>query len=166
MAQRLLQYNVNTRCQHRISVRSFVFHLLSDSKLPVSPLRWSVPSTNGEDEILVFHFTVIEVGRLTPEEIFASGQTILLPFLPLSKGGATREMVETMDEACQKEQNNELLALGYTFASLAMRNNTEDLNWIKRRLLMHNIEEIPLFQWLEEMGLEKGIEKEKNISYR
>src|SRR5947209_1406235 len=61
MSERLLRYNVLTRSEYKLPVLSFVIYLLSDGKVPQSPLSWTVP---GGQEVLQFHFRSIKLAEL------------------------------------------------------------------------------------------------------
>jgi len=159
MAERLLRYNVLARSEHKLPVLSCVIYLLGDGEVLSSPLIWMVP--NGR-EVLQFHYQSIELGVLSPEELLHTGQTGLLPLLPLTKGGARREIVETMFRELLSAKKMELVPIGYTLASLAFsRENTDDQDWLLRRFHeMHDIlRETPIYQEILKEGREEGLEK-------
>jgi hypothetical protein len=92
----------------------------------------------------------------------------LFPLLPLTKGGATREIADRMLNELETAGQNELLAIGGTLASLRFnRDNIDDLPWLLRRLRdMHSIlRDSPYYQEIlqegREEGREEGLEKGK-----
>jgi hypothetical protein len=162
MAERLLRYNIETRWTYGLPVYSFVIHLLGDGEIAQSPLSLTMP--DGQ-EVVTFHYRSIEISQRKPEDIIQTGKASLLAFLPLTKGGAKREVVEQMSQALQRTGNVDLELVGLAFASLVFREKPEDLDWLLRSFShMHDIlKDTPLFQeiirWGEEKGIEKGIKK-------
>ncbi len=117
-------------------------------------------------KVLDFYFESIELGELSPEELLQRGEPGLLPLLPLTRGGASREVATTMFADLKTAGRTELVAIGATLASLVFsRENTTDLEWLHRRLSeMHNIlRESPFYQEIlqegREEGLQEGLEK-------
>jgi predicted transposase/invertase (TIGR01784 family) len=159
MAERLLRYNVLTRSEHKLPVLSCVIYLLDEGEMLSSPLIWIVP--NGQ-EVLRFHYQSIALGVLSPEDLLRTGQTGLLPLLPLTKRGARREIVESMFNGLLAAKKPELVSIGYTLASLAFsRENAEDQDWLLRRFHeMHDIlRETPIYQEILKEGREEGLEE-------
>jgi predicted transposase/invertase (TIGR01784 family) len=161
MAERLLRYNVLARSEYNLPVLSCVIYLLSDGNIPRSPLSWTVPTGQ---EVLLFSFENIELGELPPEEILQMKQPGLLPLLPLTKGGARREVVDTMFAELKAvgAGQTELMTIGSTLASLVFnRENAADLDWLHRRLHeMHDIlRESPFYQEILREGREEGLEE-------
>jgi predicted transposase YdaD len=158
MAERLLRYNVLARSEHKLPVLSCVIYLLKDGEAPPSPLSWKLP--NGQ-EVLQFHYQSIELAALLPEDLLQLGQSGLLPLLPLTNGGARREIVESMFSGLLAAKKIELVPIGYTLASLAFsRENRADQDWLLRRLHeMHDIlRETPIYQEILKEGREEGLE--------
>jgi hypothetical protein len=158
MAERLLRYNVLARSEHKLPVLSCVIYLLKDGEASSSPLKWKLP--NGQ-EILQFHYQSIVLGALSPEDLLQSGQAGLLPPLPLTNGGARRDMVESMFSGLLAARKIELVPIGYTLASLAFsRENRADQDWLLRRFHeMHDIlRETPIYQEILKEGREEGLE--------
>jgi len=158
MAERLLRYNVLARSEHKLPVLSCVIYLLKDGEAPSSPLKWKLP--NGQ-EVLQFHYQSVELGALSPEDLLRSGQAGLLPLLPLTNGGAKRDIVESMFSGLLAARKIELVPIGYTLASLAFsRENRADQDWLLRRFHeMHDIlRETPIYQEILKEGREEGLE--------
>jgi len=159
MAERMLRYNVLARSEYSLPVLSCVIYLLRDGNVPVSPLSWTVPTGR---KVLDFYFESIELGEWSPEELLQRGEPGLLPLLPLTRGGASREVVTKMFADLDAAGRTELTVLGATLASLVFsRENTTDLVWLHRRLReMHNIlRESPFYQEILQEGREEGLEK-------
>jgi predicted transposase YdaD len=158
MAERLLRYNVLARSEHKLPVLSCVIYLLKDGEAPSSPLKWKLP--NGQ-EVLQFHYQSVELGALSPEDLLRSGQAGLLPLLPLTNGGARRDIVESMFSGLLAARKIELVPIGYTLASLAFsRENRAEQDWLLRRFHeMHDIlRETPIYQEILKEGREEGLE--------
>ncbi len=158
MDERLLRYNVLARSEHKIPVLSCVIYLLKDGEAPSSPLSWSLP--NGQ-KVLEFHYQSIELAALSPGDLLQSDQPGLLPLLPLTKGGARREIVESMFSGLLAARKIELIPIGYTLASLAFsRENRAAQDWLLRRFHeMHDmLRETPIYQEILKEGREEGLE--------
>jgi len=116
----------------------------------------------GKEEILRFYYGTIEIGELTPEFIIQSDQPALLPFLPLTKGGATTENVERMFVEIVPANNKNLELVGFTLASMVFRRvkNTLGWDWLQERFkYMHDIlRESPIYQMILQEGREEGQE--------
>ena len=159
MDERLLRYNVLIRGEYHLPVLSCVIYLLRDGNIPKSPLSWIVPTGQ---KVLDFYFGNIELGELSPEELLRMDQPGLFPLLPLTKGGARREVVDTMFTGLQTSGQTELMTIGSTLASLIFnRENKADLGWLHRRLYqMHDIlRESPFYQEILKEGREEGLEE-------
>jgi predicted transposase YdaD len=176
MPKRLLRYNILTWSEYNIPVYSCVIHVLRDGKLPTSPFRLKVGTGK---QVIQFDFDVIELGELSPEEILQTGQANLFPLLPFTRGGARREVVETVFEELTEAGKSNLLSVAQTLASLAFRreNNTADQEWLIRRYkqMFDIVKDTPLYQEMfrdareeareealkegREEGLKEGLEK-------
>lgn len=159
MAERLLRYNVLIRSEYSQPVLSCVIYLLRDGNAAVSPLCWTVPTGQ---EVLQFHYESIEVGKWSPDELLQRSEAGLLPLLPLTKGGTSREVTERMFADLEAAGRPELLSIGATVASLMFsRENPAGLEWLHRRLRdMHDLlRESPYYQEILQEGLAEGLEK-------
>ena len=90
------------------------------------------------------------------------GQPGLFPLLPLTKGGAIREVVDTMFTGLQTSGQTELMTIGSTLASLIFnRENAGDLEWLHRRLhqMSDMLRESPFYQEILKEGREEGLEE-------
>ncbi len=107
-------------------------------------------------------FESIELGEWPPEVLLQRGEPGLLPLLPLTRGGASREAATKMFVDLEAAGRTELIGIGATLASLVFsRENIADLPWLHRRLCeMHNIlRESPFYQEILQEGREEGLEK-------
>jgi hypothetical protein len=136
-----------------------VIYLLKDGNAQPSPLEWNVPSGQ---EVLTFHFESIELAEYSAEELLQLDQPGLLPLLPLTQGGAKREVVTTMFAGLQEAKRKDLRDIGGILASLVfIRENPAELEWLQRSLRqMHNVlREAPFYQEILQEGREEGLEK-------
>jgi predicted transposase YdaD len=125
---------------------------------------WTIPTGQ---EILKFHFESITLEDLSTGDLLDIQQAGLLPLLPLTKGGARREVVERMRADLIAAGKPELVQVGYTLASLAFRRegSQADQDWLIRSFHeMHDIlRETPIYQEIlkegHEEGLQEGLEK-------
>lgn len=166
MAERLLRYNIAARYEHGLPVLSFVIYLLKDGNIVPSPLRWRVPTGQ---EVLLFHFYSVEIGELSPEDIRSTGEVNLLPLLPLTRGGDTRNIVSNMLRELDIPEHRELALLDFKLASLIFkRKSREDLDWLIRSFKqMHDIlHDTPIYQLILEEGREKGLEEGRDEERR
>lgn len=159
MAERLLRYNVLIRTEYDIPVISIVIHLLDDGEIAISPLIWTVPN---EQKVLEFHYQAIELSKLTPEDILATGLVGLYPLMPLTKGGTKHEVVEEMFSILGETGKTELELVGFTLASFAFARLDEiEQDWLIRRFhKMHNmLRDAPIYQLILKEGREEGLEE-------
>jgi predicted transposase YdaD len=159
MEIRLLEYCVLAYRRYECPVYSVVVYLKKGGKRAVSPFIMALP--DGQ-EILRFHFRAINIYDIPYKELMAKGLAGILPLVPLSLGGAQREVVEEIIERLMQPGEpirKELLALTRLFASLAFKSR-EDQKWLKRRfeMLKDILRETPAFQQILEEGREEGRE--------
>src|SRR5579863_4217299 len=95
-----------------------------------------------------------------------SHQAGLLPLLPLTKGGASYTMTETMFSRMISAGRTELIPLGTMLASLAFGiENLAEQNWLTRKVneMYDILQETPVYQYMtkdaREEGLQEGLEK-------
>jgi predicted transposase YdaD len=159
MAERMLRYNVLIRSEYSLPVLSCVIYLLRDGNVPETPLQWTVPTGQ---PVLDFYFESIRVGEWSSEELLQRGEPGLLPLLPLTRGGTSRQMTAMMFTSLEAAGQKELMAIGGSLASLMFnRENRADLAWLHRRLReMHNLlRESPYYQEILQEGREEGLKE-------
>jgi hypothetical protein len=79
--------------------------------------------------VLQFHYESVELGKLPTEALRRTGLTGLLPLLILTKGGATREVIEEVISRLQVAEKKELLPITKLLASLVFTSEL-DKEWI------------------------------------
>lgn len=164
MGRRMWEYNYAAMHAYNCVVASFVLYLLPDTGIVEPPYTVSLPD---ESKTHIFFYKSVKVWELSGELLQQPGLEGLLPLLPLTKMGATREMVEVMLAALKAAHKEDLYPLAYGFASLVFKQPREK-EWLKRRFNMLK-REVPKEAWAywemyqeatekaEEQGLEKGL---------
>jgi hypothetical protein len=123
---------------------------------------WTSP--DGQ-EILRFHYESRVISKMTSDELFAEGLAGILPFIPFTKDGRRREVIEKIIAQLLINDDiitRELLALTQLFASLAFdKDDIENQTWIMRRFAMHQdiFSDTPAYQYIVEVGREQEREK-------
>src|SRR5579862_6565658 len=75
-------------------------------------------------------YNITSKPEINKEQILQFGQVELLPFLPLTKGGANRETVSQMFEQFRAPTHKELALAGFTLASLIFKQKSvNDTQW-------------------------------------
>jgi predicted transposase/invertase (TIGR01784 family) len=165
MPERLLEYalRITRHDLQRRPVYSCVIYVRPVGEVQQPPLVWEYP--NGRD-ILRYHYGSIELAELEPALFLETNQAGLLPLLPLTKGGASRKMAETMFSKIQAAERTELIPIGTLLASLAFGlENSAEQGWLTRKVSeMYDIlQETPVYQFMtkeaREEGLQEGLEK-------
>ena len=160
MDYRLWEYNAEAFRKYKIPVYSIVIYLLEGGNIVKSPYtvnfgRGIVTHT--------FEFGVIKLWEISAEEILASGENGLLPFLPFMKNGIESEVVEKTIQALtvdRDEHNTSLLQLWKIFLGLVVKDE-EKMAMIERRLSMLEefIQSSPEYQRIKLRGLEEGLKE-------
>jgi predicted transposase YdaD len=159
MPERLLEYNLRARREHKRAVLSCVIYLRNDGNVSQSPLSWKLP--DGQ-EVLRFHYQIIELAKITPDELRQTGLPGLLPLLFLTKGGATHEIAEEVFTELENTGKVDLIPPAYTLASLAFgKENQVEQDWLIRRLSkMHDIlRDTPVYQEMTRLAREEGLQE-------
>ena len=164
MAERSLLYHVLVSHQHSrnkrpLPVRSCVVLLWERAKMASSPLRLMRPGEpSGEKhERICFSYETVEMWEKRPEDILDLGHMALYPLLPLTNGGASRQMVTHMFELLSGSQNRNYAIIGYAIAThtLEMSEKFDDLKWLEERF-SHMDDDIligsPVYRWIIERG--------------
>jgi predicted transposase YdaD len=159
MPERLLEYNLRARREHKRAVLSCVIYLRNDGNVPQSPLSWKLP---GGQEVLRFHYQSIELAKITPNELRQTRLSGLLPLLFLTKGGATHEIAEEVFTELENTGKIDLIPPAYTLASLGFgKENQAEQDWLIRRLSkMHDIlRDTPVYQEMTRLAREEGLQE-------
>ena len=157
MGERLWEYNLKATRKYKCPVWSVVIYLKDDGKVAKAPLIWELP--NGR-VVHHFDFEVIRLWEISAKELKQKGLVGLLPLLPLTKGGAQREVIEEAIVELMpagEEPKSELLTLMYGLASLAFEDET-DQEWLIRRFTkMYDIlRETRAYQEMTKESREEG----------
>jgi predicted transposase YdaD len=154
MPERLAAYAALARQKYQRPVYVTVVYLLP-------PPANTTPGEAFHEEFMgqVTHrdFQVIILSELDAREALARGNPALLPFVPLMRGGGTKEMVVACAERIrQKPEAQELEAILAAFASYVL-----DTKLIKQLLRwdMTIMRESPLIQELYTLAFEEGEQK-------
>jgi hypothetical protein len=122
-------------------------------------------------EVIQFHYEIIKIWELLPEQILEQGQIGLLPFVPLTKGGFAQKYVSRMFKLLAGEQYRNIAAIAYNLATLVFqrRKLVDSLKWLKRRfyrmyedILMNT----PFTQEILRMGREEEHEKTLRMTHK
>jgi predicted transposase YdaD len=132
--------------------------LIEEAQIAQSPLIWTAP---GEPEEQVrFSYGNIEMWKWQPEELLRLKHLELLPFLPLTQGGAERVIVEEMLGRLSGEHHREIAAIAYLFAFRIFQKlkRDDDLEWLERKFRNMNdiLRESPLYQQIVAEGEASG----------
>jgi len=160
MPERLLEYHLRARREHQRPVYSCVIYLRDGGEVQHSPLIWTVL---GDQEVLRFHYLVIEVAKMRPDEFRQLGLPGLLPFMILTQGGASHEVAEEIFSGLERAGKRDTLAAAYTLVSLAFgKENRTEQGWLLRRVsdMDDVLRDTPVYQemtrWAREEGLQEG----------
>ncbi|MBV9706749.1 MAG: hypothetical protein JO125_05025 [Chloroflexi bacterium] len=129
MPERLLGYALRAKQEHQHDVSSCVIYLREQGEVPPSPLQW--PPINGHLR-LTFHYLVLEVYNMRPQEVRQLGLPGLLPLLLLTRGGATHEMAEEVVTELEAMGHHKTLPAVEILLSLVFRDEVDKV-WLKRR---------------------------------
>lgn len=162
MRKRILEYNVFAACKFDCPVISYVIYLKKDGNVVESPLVLTLPDGR---EILRFNFLTVKLWEISTDELRRTGLVGLLPLLPLTREGATQEVVEEvvtrlLDLEDRSTQAN-LLSITFTLASLSF-DTQEDKNWLIRRFRMYQdiLRDTEIYQIIMQEGVQQQQQKE------
>jgi hypothetical protein len=161
MAERVLWYNVRIGKLHKLPVRSFVIYLYTNGQVPPAKLIKKVPTGH---VVHKFYFVNIELSRLSPKSILQSGQLGLLPLLPFTRGGISREMILTMFNRLRGQpKSHDLATIAHMLASAVMKDKKSvNLEWLEElfKSMEHEfIRESPIYKMILQKGEGQGAEQ-------
>src|SRR5882762_6876767 len=142
MDRRMWEYNATMDINTGKPVYSIVVYLVEEENLVGSPYVREVPGTGAGHH---FVFQVIKLWEISAEVLKRTEFEALLPLLPLTQAGKSRETVEEMIRELQARSRPDLLTLGYNFAGLVFTDEM-DQQWLKERF--HNMQEILEGSWV------------------
>src|SRR5579884_1937334 len=141
--------------QYHLPIRSCVIYLRQDGNGP-PPLPWK--SANGRKTI-DFYYEVIELAKLSTAQLRAFGEIGLLPLVPLTKDGASRDKVDEMFTDLQHADKLDLLHIGKMIASLAFGDKQPDnQDWVLRRYrqMYDRLQDTPVYKEMIRLATEKA----------
>ena len=112
------------------------------------------------DKRVRFSYEVVELWKIPAQRLLDLGHLALYPLLPLTQGGATREIISMMLDGLPGKQNRDFAAIGIAFATIRLRmlKREHDIEWLQERLYMNDIiRESPFYQWALEEGEAKKL---------
>src|SRR5579885_446903 len=117
--------------------------------------------------MLEFHFIVIELAKMTPDDFRQLGLPGIQPFMILTMGGATREVADEIFNNLKEAGREETLPAAFTLVSLAFgKGNIADQQWLRERFRMHNVlRETPIYQEMTKEAREEGLQQACNKAY-
>jgi hypothetical protein len=157
MPERMLGYALRAKREHQREVYSCLIYLRDVGEVPPSPLRW----TPLEDYTnLTFHYLLIELAKMSPDEFKRIGLPGLFPLMLLTKGGNTQEIAEEVVSTLEAEGKQDTLSATAVLASLVLHGDG-DLDWLKRRFAV--MEEYASLEdtWLIQEFMNKAREREQ-----
>jgi hypothetical protein len=169
MAERSLLYHILLGCEFRtpkdqpLAMRSCVVTLFKQAKMKPAPLRWFQPGElfGRRANRVRFDYDVVEMWKQDHRRILDLGHRELYPLLPLTNGGATRQIVTFMLDELSEERYRDFALIGFTCASRIFRDEKrfDDLAWIQRRYhtMYDIIHDSPLYDWIYADGHEGGV---------
>nr|BBH93075.1 hypothetical protein KTA_12740 [Thermogemmatispora argillosa] len=161
MAHRLLMYNILADERYGSPVLSCVIYLRRCGVV-ATPYRRQLPNAT---PVYDFYFQVIKLWELPAQELLARQLPGLLPLLPLSREGRSRQVIRTMIERLQQARQFELLEVGLLLASLAWADApASERQWLQEQIQMlteflQELKQTDAARALIEEGLRQGIEQ-------
>jgi predicted transposase YdaD len=134
MARRVWEYNVLTDYLTGCPVYSVVIYLVKRGTIVESCYKDEIAG-----QLRRLDFQSIKLWEVPAKTLQQKGLEGLLPLLPLTQGGKSREVVEETIAQLQATGHQDLLPLSYAFAALAFTESADKL-WLKERFdKMHDI---------------------------
>jgi predicted transposase YdaD len=165
MGLRMWEYNVYAMQAYNCKVASFALYLLPDEGIVEPPHIVSLPDGT---VVHAFFYRNVKLWEVPAERLKQPGLEGLLPLLPLTKDGATRETVEDMLASLKAAHKEDLYSVAYAIAALVFKQEREKA-WLRRRFsMLKDILEESWAYWemyheseakAEKKGLEQGLEK-------
>jgi hypothetical protein len=154
MDRRMWEYNCAMDIRMGRPVYSVLIYLMPEANLTRSPYVQEIPGTGMGHH---FSFLVIKLWEVEREVLKRSGFEVLLPLLPLTKGGNTPQVVEEMASELAARDRSDLLDLGLFCAGLVLKKKI-DKQWLRERFrdMQSIIEDSWVYQEVIEKGLQQG----------
>jgi hypothetical protein len=162
MSDRQLEYSFRARkkCGEK-PVISCVIYLRPDGKLQEPPLCWQFRG----HKFMAFDYICIKLWELTREELLALNQPALLPLTLLTKGGASRTIVDEVFQGLREHRLQDLLPVANMLAEQVLGKN--DLEWLQRRYAQMTdiLQDTWTYQTMNKMAQE-NVEKKLREEYQ
>jgi hypothetical protein len=157
MARRVWEYNVLTNCLTGLPVYSVVIYLAKSKSGKIVESRYKEEIAG---QLRLLDFQSIKLWEVPAKVLNQKGLEGLLPLLPLTQGGKSREVVEETIAQLQATGHQDLLPLSYAFAALVFTKSADKL-WLKERFdKMHDILEGSwAYQEMVQKGLLQGLKQ-------
>ena len=154
MDRRMWAYNATMDINTGKPVYSIVVYLVQEENLVGSPYVREIPGTGTGHH---FTFQVINLWEIAPEVLKQTEFEALLPLLPLTQAGKSRQTIEDMITELQARNRPDLLTLGYNFAGLIFTDEI-DQQWLRERFnkMQDIMEGSWVYQEMTARSLEKG----------
>ncbi|MBE3566263.1 MAG: hypothetical protein IMW90_11100 [Thermogemmatispora sp.] len=169
MPQRLLMYNILADRRFGYPVLSCVIYLRRCG-VPTTPYQRFLPDDSPVHE---FYFRIVKLWELSAQALLARQLPGLLPLLPLSREGHSRQVIRTMIERLQQARQYELLEVGLLLASLAWADApASERQWLQEQftMLTEFLQELKqtdaaraLIQEGRQEGLQEGLQKNRRL---
>jgi hypothetical protein len=156
MPKRVWEYNVLSTYIYQRPTLSFVVYFVEEANIaePVYTIKV------GERAIHAFAYQNVKLWELAGTQLKQPGIEGLLPLLPLTKGGASYDVVEDMIAQLLATGKQDLLPLGYSFAALVLK-NLQEMKWLQWRFSQMEsiLEQSWAYQEMVSRGFNKGFNK-------
>jgi predicted transposase YdaD len=158
MGRRMWEYNVAMDITENMPVYSVLVYMNKEDDdkedmLVGSPYVREIPGTGMGHH---FTFQVIKLWEIPPEVAKQPGFEVLLPLLPLTKGGKNFETVDDMINELVARNRPDLLGLGQICAGLVFKDEISR-QWLKERF--DKVLDIIQESWVYQDTLQKGREE-------
>jgi hypothetical protein len=146
-----------------LPVLSHAVYLLKQDEIEEPPFRIpGIPGlTPGGGDTLWLDYHAMKLFERKPEDLLQIRQVEVLPLLPLTQGGAKREVVEMMFTRLGNKWDYDLAYFGFIFATLICDNlgQQDDLRWLEERFkdMEDALHDSPAYQWVFNKGINEGI---------
>jgi Skp family chaperone for outer membrane proteins len=157
MPERVLDYALRAKREHRRAVYSCLIYLRDVGEVPPSPLAWHLTE---EYSNLNFDYLLIELAKMTPEQFKQIGLLGLFPLMLLTKGGNTQEIAEEVVSTLEAEGKREALSATAILASLVLHGDG-DLDWFERRFAAMEDDSSLEESWILRKYMNKAREQER-----
>ena len=163
MARRAWEYNCLASIHTGLPVYSVVIYLLKKDPIADPPyeVQWPTGLT-----VHRFVFENIKLWEVPGEVIKQQKLPGLLPLLPLTQDGQSREVVEDMIESLEQAGRTDLLPLAYIFSAYTFVGENEQ-QWLIERFhamkgfLEDNYAYREMVKWAQEKSLQQGLQQGK-----